>query len=117
MTMTVKTEWRGPEVSARERVGAARGLFLAAENILEQATRIVPLDEGTLERSGVASVDEAQLLAAVSYDTPYAVVQHEDLSYQHQRGRQAKYLETPFTESIETSRMLIAREIAKSLGA
>ena len=117
MTMTVKTSWKGPVVTERERLGAARGLYLAAENVLEMATRIVPLNEGTLERSGVASVDEALLKAAVSYDTPYAVRQHEELDYQHQRGRQAKYLETPFNESTETTRMLIAREIKASLEA
>ncbi len=117
MTMTVKTEWHGPVVTERERVGAAKGLFLAAENILEMATRIVPLNEGTLERSGAASVDEAKLVAAVSYDTPYAVRQHEELDYNHPNGRQSKYLETPFNEAAETTRMLIAREIAQSLGA
>ena len=117
MSFTVKTTWRGSEVALDERGGAARGLFLAAENVLEQATRIVPLNEGTLMRSGVASVDAEQLVAAIAYDTPYAVRQHEELDYSHQRGRQAKYLETPFNASIETSRMLIAREIAKAIGA
>lgn len=138
MTATVKTEWNGPIVSERERVGAAKGLYLAAENILEMATRIVPLNEGTLMRSGLVTLDEGgartrvatdghlyheggegnlgrSQVAAVSYDTPYAVKQHEELDYQHQRGRQAKYLETPFNEAAETSLMLIAREIAASI--
>ena len=34
-------------------------------------------------------------MAAVSYDTPYAIRQHEDLSYKHDAGRKAKYLEDP----------------------
>ena len=117
MTMTVKTEWHGAIVTERERVAAAKGLHLAAENILEMATRIVPLNEGTLMRSGTVSEDEAQLVAAISYDTPYAVRQHEEMDYNHPNGRQSKYLETPFNESVETSRAIIAAEIAKSLGA
>ena len=115
MTMTVKTEWHGPVVTERERVGAAKGLFLAAENILEMATRIVPLNEGTLERSGAASVDEAKLVAAVSYDTPYAVRQHEELDYNHPNGRQSKYLETPLNAEREQCNAIIAAEIRAAL--
>jgi hypothetical protein len=117
VSLTVKTTWNGPKVKAEERKGAARGLYRGAEHVLEQATRLVPLQEGTLERSGVASVDEASMTAAVSYDTPYAVRQHEEMDYQHQRGRQAKYLETPLNASKDEILRLVAEEIRKSLGA
>lgn len=35
----------------------------------------------------------------VSYDTPYAVVQHEVTWYRHRPGRKAKYLEDPVNDS------------------
>lgn len=75
------------------RKAAAQGLTDGAEHLLEESNRIAPIEEGTLIRSGVASVDEQQLRAAVSYDTPYAVRQHEDTRLRHDSGRQAKFLE------------------------
>lgn len=66
---TVK--WHGPAVNARNRAGAIRGLQVGTEHLLQVSRERVPLEEGTLERSGVASVDEGRLRGAVSYDTPY----------------------------------------------
>lgn len=115
--MTVKSTWHGAKVKKDEREGAARGLYLWAEHVLEEATRLVPLQEGTLQDSGVASVDDSKLRAAVSYDTPpYDVVQHEEMGYQHTRG-QAKYLEMPLNASKDVGMKLVAREIKKQIGA
>ena len=115
--MTQTLRWYGPQVKAKARRGAARGLYLWAEHVLEEATRIVPLapSGGTLERSGVASVDEAALRAATSYDTPYAVRQHEELEWQHAPGRQAKYLETPLNASKPKGFAIVAREVKAAL--
>jgi len=113
MTMTVK--WYGEKASGAEKKGAARGLMLGAEHLLEEANRIVPIEEGTLLRSGVASVDEGTLRAAVSFDTPYSVVQHEDLTMRHDAGRSAKYLELPLSSERGTIQNLIAAEIKKAL--
>lgn len=111
-------KWYGDRAKAAVRKGAARGLELGAEHVLEEANRIVPIENGDLERSGVASVDESALQAAVSYDTPYAVRQHEELDYQHDEGRQAKYLETALdaAKADGTVEELIAREVRRALG-
>lgn len=98
-----------------ERAGAVRGLRLAAEHVLGVSRQRVPIEEGTLERSGVAQVDEASLTAAVSYDTPYAVRQHEDLTLRHDEGRTAKYLESALEDEADTVRDIIAAEIRRSL--
>lgn len=103
------------QVSRAERAGAARGLRLAAEHLLEVSRQLVPIEEGTLERSGVASVDERDLRAAVSYDTPYAVRQHEELTWRHDEGRQAKYLEDPMNSERRRMADIIAAEIRRSL--
>jgi hypothetical protein len=76
----------------------------------------VPLDEGTLERSGVASVDPLALTASVSYDTPYAVRQHEDMTLRHPNGRQPKYLEEPFLRLRRTAATIIANRIRREIG-
>jgi len=51
----------------------------------------------------------------VSYDTPYAVRQHEDLTLRHDPGRQAKYLEEPMQTERGTMLDLVATEIRRSL--
>lgn len=113
--MGVRFTWHGDEVKKRERAGRNKGLRLAAEHLLASSQAIIPIEEATLERSGVASVDEAKGQAAVSYDTVYAVRQHEELAWQHDPGRQAKYLETPYVAEAEVMNGIIAAQIRRSL--
>jgi hypothetical protein len=104
------------EVNARWKAGAVDGLTLAAEHILQVSGQRVPLDDGVLERSGLASVDASELRAAVSYDTEYAVYQHETLGLRHLAGREAKYLENPAREEAEVVERLIAAAIERAMG-
>lgn len=115
MTMTTHLNWNGIAVTAREREGAAEGLELATEHLLQVSRTRVPLEEGTLERSGTASVDRSALKGAVSYDTVYACRQHEELTWRHTQGRTAKYLEEPLLEESETLQGLIAAAIRRAL--
>ncbi|MGY4990904.1 hypothetical protein [Streptomyces nigrescens] len=115
MTQRARLRWNGEQALEGTHAGAVRGLRIAAEHVLAESRRIVPLEEATLERSGVATVDESQLTAGVSYDTPYAVRQHEELSFRHDAGRSAKYLERPLTEQAETVRAIIAAQLRRSL--
>ena len=93
------------------RKGAVRGLSLAAEHVLGESNKTVPIEEDTLIRSGAPSVDPDNLQAAISYDTPYAVRQHEDLDLQHDAGREAKFLENAMNAEAGTVREIIARTI------
>src|SRR5690606_33244917 len=112
----VKVRWYGKPVSDEVKAAGIRGLRLAAEHVLEEANRTVPIEEGTLERSGTVSVDEQRGAAAVSYDTPYAVRQHEDLTLRHDPGRRAKWLELTLRERERAIRDYIASEIRKAMG-
>lgn len=115
--MKATIRWHGEVATARARAGAARGLRLGAEYVLEEANRLVPLDEGTLFESGTTDVDEGRLKATVSYDTPYACRQHEEMSWWHAPGRQAKYLETPVTNPgvKRQFQVIVSREVKKGL--
>lgn len=113
--MKTKLKWNGPAITAQTSAAAARGLGKAAEHVLGEARKEVPHEEGTLERSGVASVEDATLTAAVSFDTKYAVVQHEDMTFQHDEGRKAKYLEDPMNREGPTALAIVATEIRRSL--
>lgn len=115
MTQRARLVWAGQSAIAEVRAGAARGLRLAAEHVLGESRRLVPIEEGTLERSGTATVDPDDLRAAVAYDTPYAVRVHEDMTMRHDPGRQAKYLEQPLAAEADTVRALIAAQIRRAL--
>ena len=108
--------WHGAEARKAIRKGTVRGLLKWANLVLQESQQIVPIDEATLERSGVASVDPVNLEGAVSYDTPYAVVQHEDFSLMHAPGRQAKYLEVPWLANRDLAAPMIAREVRRETG-
>ncbi|MEV0444507.1 minor capsid protein [Streptomyces spectabilis] len=115
MTQRVRIRWSGGAALRAAREGAARGLRLAAEHVLAEARKLVPLDEATLERSGTTSVDEQDLSAAVTFDTPYAIRQHEELTYRHAPGRSAKYLETPMRTEAATVEAIVAAQVRRSL--
>ncbi|MFB6618226.1 hypothetical protein ACIGFK_07525 [Streptomyces sp. NPDC085524] len=115
MTRRSRLDWNGDAALRGTRDGAVRGLRLAAEHVLTESRKRVPLEEATLERSGTATVDESRLTAAVAYDTPYAVRQHEELGYRHDAGRTAKYLEGPLTEEAGTVAAIIAAQLRRSL--
>lgn len=109
--------WKGDAAGKAIRAAVVRGLGQWGELLLQQSREGVPLDEGTLERSGVASVDPRILTAAVSYDTPYAVVQHENMGFHHPGGRTAKYLERPWAASARWALPLIQKQVRKVTGS
>lgn len=113
--MSMNMSWHGDQAKAARRQGTARGLGMAAEHVLAKSREVVPLEEATLSRSGTASVDEAGEVAAVSFDTPYAARQHEELTWRHAPGRTAKYLERPLGETRPDQARLIARGIQDEL--
>lgn len=90
----------------RGRRLASEGLRRGLEHVLAESRKIVPLDEGTLERSGRVDVDG--LDGAVSYDTVYAARQHEELTWRHAPGRMAKYLEIPMNRERDVVLRLMA---------
>ncbi|MEU8989970.1 hypothetical protein AB0C98_26665 [Streptomyces sp. NPDC048558] len=117
MTQRARLRFNGAAALRGTHAGAVRGLRIAGEHVLAESRKVVPIEEATLERSGVATVDESQLTAAVSYDTPYAIRQHEELGYRHDAGRTAKYLERPLTQEAGTVAEIIAAQLRRSLRA
>lgn len=108
-------EWNGDEILAELRDAQVRGLTLAAEHLLQVSRSEVPIEEGTLERSGAVTVDAEDRSAAVAFDTPYAARQHEDLTFRHDAGRKAKYLEDPLNQERETMLEIIAAQTRRAL--
>jgi hypothetical protein len=97
----------------RGRRLASEGLELGLEHVLGVSQEQVPLDEDTLQRSGKVHVDGLE--GAISYDTVYAVRQHEEMDWRHLPGRKAKYLEDPMNDKREVVLQLMAVSLRRWL--
>ena len=96
------------------KAGAEHGVRLAVEHLLTEANKQVPHDEGTLERSGDTGVEGTR--GSVSYDTPYAVRQHEDMSLAHDGKGTSKWLENAMAQESDTVGKIIATTIKHEAG-
>jgi hypothetical protein len=94
---------------------ANRGVALAAEHLLGVANEKVPIEESILLKSGTVSTDPDNFAAAVSYSTPYAQRQHEDMHLRHDKGRTAKWLENAMNAEVQTAAKIIADTIKGDL--
>ena len=103
---------------------AVHAMVENTESLLGKSMRIAPLAEGTMIGSASARVNQIEvahgtkdgtpistggkpsakpgqaIAGEVSYNTPYAARQHEDLTLKHLPGKQAKYLEQPLKENV-----------------
>lgn len=113
--------WKIKESALVAKRAGLKALQLGAEKILTEAIDEAPVESGTLRRSGVVSVgmlpDSPSVYEAakagtsisigegkepavyISFNTPYARRQHEELGYVHPIGGKPKYLEDPFNRN------------------
>ena len=136
-----KDKWRIKEAVKIAEEAALKALRTGAEAILTEAIDETPFESGTLRRSGTVTVgglpDGAQVYEAaesgsdmkdafpgpegkekavyISFNTPYARRQHEELGYNHPRGGKAKYLEDPFNRNKNKVLKYAAKQVKKAL--
>lgn len=93
---------------ALERVG---------QDLQKESMGITPVLTGDLQGSAFHEVGEAggKLELTVGYTAPYAARQHEGVSYKHNPPGQAKFLETPLKNKLETYIKNLEAALAKSL--
>ena len=110
--MSVK--WYASDLTKEMRKEGKKALLEVAEDVLGDANKDVPHDEGTLMRSGETSADETPkgIGANVSYDTPYARRLHENPQYRFNKGRKGKWLE----DVINKNRQKYIRYLATKYG-
>lgn len=87
---------------------AMKGLVKLANNILGEAKQQCPVDTGTLRNSGAIQKSTADKTVTISFNTPYALRQHEE------HKNKAKYLERPFNERVKNARYFVEKEIAEA---
>ena len=104
------------DAASRMQTGAARGLHMWGEHVLDEAVRVVPIEEGVLQNSGTVGQSADGKTVGIGFGSgaaaKYAVPQHEHLEYQHDPGKQAKYLEMPLQASKSTG-LRILRDAVK----
>jgi hypothetical protein len=106
-------------VKAQIQAATPIALSSAAEYLLAKAVEIVPIEEGSLSRSGRTEVDGDT--AAIGFGSgpsaAYAARQHEDLSYHHDNGRQAHFLSGPVNSPANHAAILqfLANEIGQAM--
>jgi hypothetical protein len=136
-----KNKWRIKEAVNIATEAALKALRTGAEAILTEAIDETPIDTGTLRRSGTVTVgalpDGEQVYQAaesgsgmkdafpgpegkekavyISFNTPYARRQHEELDYEHPRGGKAKYLEDPFNRNKKKVLQYAEKQVKKAL--
>ena len=134
-------KWRIKEAVKIAEDAGLKALRTGAEAILTEAIDETPIDTGTLRRSGTVTVgalpDGAQVYEAaesgtemkdafpgqegkekavyISFSTPYARRQHEELGYNHPLGGKAKYLEDPFNRNKNKVLKYAAKQVKKAL--
>jgi len=134
-------KWRIKEAVNIAEEAALKAMRTGAEAILTESIDETPVETGTLRRSGTVTIgalpDGAQVYEAaesgsdmrnafpdpegkekavyISFNTPYARRQHEELDYEHPRGGKAKYLETPFNANKDKVLKYAEKQIKKAL--
>lgn len=114
-------EWNGDEAARRLITGAVRGLNKAATALESESQARVPVDSTDLRNSAAThDASPGDLTSAVTYNTPYAVIQHERLDFHHPTdhnpGAQAKYLEGAATELRHELGEIVGAEIRREMG-
>jgi hypothetical protein len=109
------------------REGVAQSLEIIGADLTGKAQRLAPKREGTLRGSGRWEIENgvgfkagnpgsvsAEIAVRVTFDVPYAEVQHERTDFRHTNG-EAKYLERPQKENALKYRRYIERAIEQQL--
>lgn len=102
-------------VRRRQRAAAEAALAAIGEDLLGEAQRRAPVEEGTLRGSGFSDLVRVPRGADlyVGFATPYAARQHEEVEYRHPLGGQAKYLESVVLERHARYHRILALAVRK----
>jgi hypothetical protein len=119
--MATKNKWYLDKVFRKTRDGGYKGLMAVGEIIGDDAQRKAPFETGELETSLRVEGSKKDLIVGIGFTKivggyDVATRQHEDLTYNHLPGKQAKYLHSPlFTLGPSLLPYTLAEELKKSL--
>lgn len=109
--------WNQAEIEAKVQEASAAALTRGAQRLRALSVRRAPVQDGPLRGSAqVHAASPGDLVAGVTYNTPYAVIQHEALEFSHPRGGGPKYLEGPLIENADELSRVMARAYKGAFG-
>lgn len=100
----------------------AESLEEAMMPIFKESQQLVPKDTLRLMKSGFLSVGTFRGQPAVNIGyglgnkPPYAIVVHEDMHAAHKDGTQAKFLEQPYKQQLQSIPSRVSRIIKRNAG-
>lgn len=109
------------DLDLRIRAAVELAIDEVADRIVADADPLTPIDTGELRAS--VKVDEIErpgegYALRISYNTPYAARQHEELEYNHpEPGTQAKFLEVPFKQHAPGLGDHVARRVREAIAS
>jgi len=104
MSVEVKMDLSGIDIAKLEvRKAMERGIKEVTYDLEQKSTDEAPIHYGDLRDSAQSSFETtmSHYESSVSYNTIYAVRQHEHPEYNHPKGGKGKYLEDPFKHNID----------------
>ena len=113
MAKYYEVNWFGDDVKKKVMTANEKAITLGLEFVKQESVKVAPKDTGMMEKSAQVTMSADGKTGYVSYDTPYAIRQHEELDFRHAEGRIAKYLELPFQQNQEKALQIIQREIKR----
>ena len=94
-------------------IAATKELRIITLDLQGKAQLLAPVDTGDLRGSAYSEVKKLE--GEVGFTEPYALRQHEDVSFRHPRGGQAKYLEQPYKENRNKYVDMVGKAIAREM--
>jgi hypothetical protein len=114
ISVSVNMNYREAEHAAQ--AGGVRGLNMAADRLVALSVPLTPIDIGDLREGTVPTYANTETLESkVSNDMEYAARQHEELSWRHPEGGQAKFLEGPARDNAGELMDIVGAQIRRSL--
>lgn len=107
------------QVHTQVREGGQEGLYAAGRNVLNVSNTMVPIEEHDLEADGKVGVEGMRVGIGYGSDpevAEYAVTQHERMDYQHDSGRQAKFLEQALAQTRDQNLAIIQQAVRSKMG-
>lgn len=104
------------QAAAVVKAAAVKAVVEVAEDVLTESNDRIPVDEGDLRRSGEVTAFPEHVAATITYDTPYAVKQHEDPTINHPRQGEHHFLEKAVQDNADRYVAYIADRIRKATG-
>jgi len=99
VTGTKKVRAELKKAARQHREAALAAIYQKGLQIIGQAVELAPVEFATLRRSHYTTLPDGRGNVDLGFGTIYANRQHEETSWHHPKGGQAKFLEIPLKKA------------------